>query len=174
MIEMPVFQIFWSEIISICANPDSGTYCARKVFTKPTPVIMTSIGLLAYPTHTSRLVTNGQVQHQWAGKVFTMLSPWPWPLTCWPQHRYASWGQHTLHTHTHRPSLVTIRHAQHNLLHSQGFYKVCSSNKTSQLCNMFWTLTSVTLKSRSNQKPGFYVMYPWIVPMIKTLRWSSH
>jgi hypothetical protein len=24
-----------------------------------------------------------------------------------------------------------------------------------------WTLTSVTLKSRSNQKPGYYVMYPY-------------
>jgi hypothetical protein len=33
-----------------------------------------------------------------------------------------------------------------------------NSNKTNQLCNMFWTLTSVTLKSRSSQK--YYVMYP--------------
>jgi hypothetical protein len=36
-----------------------------------------------------------------------------------------------------------------------------NSNKTSQLCDMFWTLSPVTLKSRSNQKPGYYyVMYP--------------
>jgi hypothetical protein len=29
------------------------------------------------------------------------------------------------------------------------------------LRTLFRTLTSVTLKSRSNQKPGYYVMYPY-------------
>jgi hypothetical protein len=33
-------------------------------------------------------------------------------------------------------------------------YKMC------QFRNLYWTLTSVTLKSRSNQKPG-YVIYPF-------------
>jgi hypothetical protein len=36
-----------------------------------------------------------------------------------------------------------------------------NSNETYQLMVPFWTLTTVTFKSRSNQKPGYYVLYPY-------------
>jgi hypothetical protein len=66
------------------------------------------------------------------------------------------WLMSTKLEHSRSNSNKTNQLVLTNLEHSKW-----NSNKTSQLCNiMFWTFTSVTLKSRSNQKPGYYVMYP--------------
>jgi hypothetical protein len=41
--------------------------------------------------------------------------------------------------------------------------KGSNSNETCWLTVTFWTLTYVTFKSRSNQKPGYYVMYTYYI-----------
>jgi hypothetical protein len=65
------------------------------------------------------------------------------------------WWPHTKLEHSRSNSNKTNQLVLAKLEHCKS-----NSNKTSQLGNMVWTLTSVPLKSRSNQKPRYYVMYP--------------
>jgi hypothetical protein len=81
------------------------------------------------------------------------------------------WLMGTKLEHSRSNSNTTNQLVLTNLEHSTC---MPNSNKTSQLCNMFWTLTFVTLKSRSNQKPGHYVdIYHCTCIMIIVWRWSS-
>jgi hypothetical protein len=68
---------------------------------------------------------------------------------------------------------VNIEGAQIHVL-AKLEHSMSNSNKISQLCNLAWSFTSATLKSRSNQKPGYHVMIRLDVPMIKIWRWSNH
>jgi hypothetical protein len=95
------------------------SYCARKVFTKSSPMTLTfdqltstSIGFVGsvYLTHTRTHTKCNKYNRSYSTrKVLQSPLLWPWPLTYWL-------------------SLVTIGQVQLKLLHSQSFYKVCSSD----------------------------------------------